>query len=51
MAAVREGKLQPARVPAICQDKGAPNLMELAKMPHLVEAVSGAVDLVLLGLA
>jgi hypothetical protein len=47
----KAGKLDPARVSAIVQQHGAPNITALRGMAHLIPAVNDAIDVVLLGLA
>ncbi len=46
----RANKISAAKVMEMCTRNGAPNLMQLNNMPHLVEAVDKDIDLAVLGL-
>lgn len=48
IAANKAKKITPQQITQICQATGAPSLMELNKMPELIDAVSGAIDLAIL---
>lgn len=47
-AATKAGKLQPQQIAAICQQHGAPTLMALNSMAHLIPAVNDTLDAALL---
>lgn len=49
-AATKASQITPAKVNEICQGAGAPNLMELNKMPELIPEVNSRVDAFLAGL-
>lgn len=48
--ATKSAQITPAKVNEICQGAGAPNLMELNKMQHLIPEVNSRVDAFLAGL-
>lgn len=48
--ATKAQQITPAKANEICQAVGAPNLMELNKLPHLIPEVSSRVDAFLAGL-
>lgn len=49
-AATKEGKITPVKVSEVCQLHGAPSLMQLNSMPHLIDDVNSSIDAVILGL-
>lgn len=48
--ATKQQKITPARVAEICQMHGAPSLMQLNAMPHLLADVNSSIDAAVLGL-
>lgn len=48
--ATKQQKITPAKVAEICQMHGAPSLMQLNSMPHLLADVNSSIDAAVLGL-